>query len=407
MSDQATARTRPPADGLQALRLLALAAVAAGVGLLAAAAFVLSYTGIHAVALYAGVPPRLARIYPLIFDAMLIVACAAVLSLRGAGLPSRCYAWLSMLVLVVTAATADTLHAIGTRLPHKPTAAAVAIIPWALVLIGFGLLLCMLRQARLRQAAADEEEGLPESSGQAEVAAGLDALFGPKQSGFPQESGSSRASGVSQEPGVPQVSGVLQASGVPQVSGVPQEPGVPQASGVPQEPAGAEESSAEAAGTTAPQEPSAAGQPSDEAAGAEAPVPAEAEPAADSTVDLAIDTEPVQDDPASDEGSAWTPRALEEQPAGVGPGYNGGSASAFSPAPTMPVVEAGTSEPEAETEAEAKTRPEPEAKTEPEAKNKPEPEAEAGPEPGADPEPVLAASAQFGRRRSSPLPPGA
>src|SRR5215469_979796 len=111
MSDQATARTQPPADSLQALRLLGLAAVAAGVGLLAAAAFVLSYAGIHAVALYAGVPARLARIYPLIFDAMLVVACAAVLSLRGAGLPSRCFAWLSLLVLLVAVAYADALHA--------------------------------------------------------------------------------------------------------------------------------------------------------------------------------------------------------------------------------------------------------------------------------------------------------
>jgi len=56
--------------------------------LLAAAAFVLSYAGIHAVALSAGVSPRLAKLYPLIFDAMLVVACAAVLALRGAGLPS-------------------------------------------------------------------------------------------------------------------------------------------------------------------------------------------------------------------------------------------------------------------------------------------------------------------------------
>src|SRR6516225_4831614 len=111
MSDQPTACTRPPADSPQALRLLALAAVAIGVLLLAAAAFLLSYAGIHAVALYAGVPPRLARIYPLIFDAMLVVACAAVLSLRGAGLPSRCYAWVSMLGLVAVAAAADTLHA--------------------------------------------------------------------------------------------------------------------------------------------------------------------------------------------------------------------------------------------------------------------------------------------------------
>jgi Protein of unknown function (DUF2637) len=425
MSDQATARTRPPADGLQALRLLALAAVAAGVGLLAAAAFVLSYTGIHAVALYAGVPPRLARIYPVIFDAMLIVACAAVLSLRGAGLLSRCYAWLSMLVLVVTAATADTLHAIGTRLPHKPTAAAVAIIPWALVLIGFGLLLCMLRQARLHRAAADEEEGLPEPSGQAEVAAGLDALFAPKQ------------------------------------SGIPQAPGVPQAPEVPQEPAGAKQVSAEAEGTASAQEPPAAKQfPAEaaEAASAVAPVTAvtaEAEPAAeaDATVDLAIDTEPGQDDPASDEGTTWTPRTLEQQPAG----YNGGSPSAFSPAPTMPLIEAGTDEPEAMTRPEPRTGPaaqggpEPEAESEPgaenepgtEAENEPEaknepgpgtetssepsaetgagaqavaetgteaenkPEAEAGPEAGADPAPVVAAASRLDRMQSSPVPPGA
>jgi hypothetical protein len=154
MSDQPTVRGPQSADGHGGLRLLALAAVALGVLLLAAAAFVLSYAGIHAVALAAGVSPRLARIYPLIFDAMLVVAGAAVLALRSAGLPSRSYAWLSMLALLATAAAADALHATGTRLPRRPAAATAAVIPWALVLIGFGLLLCMLRQARLRRAAA-------------------------------------------------------------------------------------------------------------------------------------------------------------------------------------------------------------------------------------------------------------
>jgi Protein of unknown function (DUF2637) len=361
MSDQATARTRPPADSLQALRLLALAAVAAGVGLLAAAAFVLSYPGIHAVALYAGVPPRLARIYPLIFDAMLIVACAAVLSLRGAGLPSRCYAWLSMLGLIVVAAAADTMHATGTRLPHKPTAAVVAIVPWALVLIGFGLLLCMLRQARLRQAAA-EEEGLRQPSGQAEVPAGLDALFGPK---------------------VP-----------PAVNGSPAPPG-PSA---PPEPPAAGEPAAEATGTgAAPQSPTAQ-EPPAQAAG----VTAQAEPAADPAADLAIDAEPDQDDPASDEGSAWT---REQQPAAVGPGPNGDAAPVFSPAPTTALDEAGTGEPEAKTEPEPRTGPGREAENEPEAAAGPEPEG--GPEPEADPAPVLAAASSFDRTRSSPAAPDA
>jgi len=144
---------RPP-DGHPVLRGLALWAVAAGVVVLAAAAFVLSYPGIHAVALHAGVSRSLARIYPVIFDAMLVIACAAVLSLRGAGLVSRCYAWLTLLVLLAAAAGADTLHSTGTRLPHRQAAAAAAIIPWALLLIGFGLLLAMLRHARLRRTAA-------------------------------------------------------------------------------------------------------------------------------------------------------------------------------------------------------------------------------------------------------------
>jgi Protein of unknown function (DUF2637) len=187
MSDPRTARTQPPGDGSRALRLLGLAAAAAGVLLVAVAAFALSYAGIHAVALSAGVSPRLARLYPVIFDAMLVVACAAILSLRGAGRPSRCYAWLTMLVLLVAAAAADTLHATGGSLPHKPAAAAAAIIPWALVLIGFGLLLTMLRQARLRLAAGQDEEGLLEPSGPAEVTGGIDALLGPRPSSGPDE----------------------------------------------------------------------------------------------------------------------------------------------------------------------------------------------------------------------------
>ena len=143
-----------PAEGRPVLRGLALWAVGAGVVVLAAAAFVLSYPGIHALALEAGVSARLARGYPVIFDAMLVIACAAVLSLLGAGVLSRSYAWLSLLVLLAAAGGADTLHAIGIHPPHRPAAAAAAIIPWALLLIGFSLLLVMLRHARLRRAAA-------------------------------------------------------------------------------------------------------------------------------------------------------------------------------------------------------------------------------------------------------------
>lgn len=150
--------TQQPAERSGGFRLLAFVAVSTGLLLIAAAAFVLSYAGVHAIALSAGVSPRLARLYPMIFDAMLVIACAAVLSLRSAGLPSRCYAWLSLLVLLVAVAAADALHATDTALPHRPAAAAAAVIPWALVLIGFGLLLAMLRHSRLRRMAQFPQE---------------------------------------------------------------------------------------------------------------------------------------------------------------------------------------------------------------------------------------------------------
>ena len=143
----------PPAPAQKAGRVLrgvALTAVIAGVLVLAAAAFVLSYSGIHAIAQQAGISATLARGYPVIFDALLVIACAAVLSLRGAGAVSRFYAWLSLLVLLGATAGADALHSTGTVVPHRTAALAAAIIPWILLLIGFGLLLAMMRHFRLQ-----------------------------------------------------------------------------------------------------------------------------------------------------------------------------------------------------------------------------------------------------------------
>jgi hypothetical protein len=140
----------------RALRAVALTAVSAGVLVLAAAAFVLSYSGIHAVARQAGISLALSRGYPVILDAMLVIACAAVLSLRGAGLLSRCFAWLSLLVLLGGLAAADALHSAGTAFPHRDAAAGAAILPWLLLLIGFGLLLAMLRHFRLHRTVSSQ-----------------------------------------------------------------------------------------------------------------------------------------------------------------------------------------------------------------------------------------------------------
>jgi hypothetical protein len=133
------------------MRVMAFVAVCTGVAALAAGTFVLSYAGMHAVALQAGVSHRLARGYPLMFDVLLVVILAALLALRGAGWPSRILAWICLLALLAAAAGADALHAAGHRLPARPAAVTAAVLPWALVLIAFVLLLAMLRQARLRR----------------------------------------------------------------------------------------------------------------------------------------------------------------------------------------------------------------------------------------------------------------
>jgi hypothetical protein len=313
MSDQPQGDSAQPADSHRGLRLLGLVAVSAGVLLLMAAAFVLSYTGIHAIALSAGVSPRFARIYPVIFDAMLVVACAAVLALRGAGLPSRCYAWLTMLLLLGAAASADTLHATNTKLPHKPTAAAAAIIPWALVLLGFGLLLSMLRHARLRRAmlATAPEHAFTQPSGHVEVRQrpGLDDLFTSKH-----------------------------AADATAVRYVP---------------------------------------------------PTKPLPSADAALDLAIESDPGQDDPSSDEGHpAARAGERQEQPAG----YRGNSASAFSPAPTIEIAKDARTPAAAGTErrAEAGTVPVPRPAPSPAPESKPARDAKpvADLKPAADAKPV-------------------
>ncbi len=61
MSDYPVTRGARPGDPHLRLRLAALTAVIVGVILVASAAFLLSYSGIHQIALQAGVSARLAR----------------------------------------------------------------------------------------------------------------------------------------------------------------------------------------------------------------------------------------------------------------------------------------------------------------------------------------------------------
>jgi hypothetical protein len=134
-------------------RLVNLAVVVVVLAL-AAATFVLSYPGVHAIAVQAGVSARLARLYPGLFDAVLVIACVAAVMLRDARWWTRVYAWLVIIVVVAAVGAADAVHAMNVALPHRKTEGVVAAAPWVLVLLGFSVMLTMLRHSRAQHIAA-------------------------------------------------------------------------------------------------------------------------------------------------------------------------------------------------------------------------------------------------------------
>jgi hypothetical protein len=142
---------------------LVILAVVVVVLALAAATFVLSYTGVHVIALQAGVSTRLARLYPATFDAVLVIACVAAVMLRDARWWVRSYAWLVVILVVAVAGAADAVHAMNVALKHRTMEGVVAATPWVLVLLGFSLLLTILQHSRAQHAAAAPESAAPES----------------------------------------------------------------------------------------------------------------------------------------------------------------------------------------------------------------------------------------------------
>ena len=77
-------------------RLLVNVLVALVVIAVAGATFVFSYDGVHAIALLGGVSARLARDYPGLFDAVLVIACVAAVVLRDGRWWARAWAWVGV-----------------------------------------------------------------------------------------------------------------------------------------------------------------------------------------------------------------------------------------------------------------------------------------------------------------------
>lgn len=148
-----------PAPRRNWVRRLANLLVALVVIAVAAATFVFSYDGVHAIALLGGVSAKLARYYPGVFDAVLVIACVAAVVLRDARWWARAWAWLVLVVVLAAIGATDVVHAMNYTLRPRTTEGIVAAAPVAAVLLAFTLLLTLLRQARSQGAAAGDEPG--------------------------------------------------------------------------------------------------------------------------------------------------------------------------------------------------------------------------------------------------------
>ena len=103
------------------------------------------------------------------FDAMLIITCSAVLATRTAGWGTKTYVWVCLLLVVGAVAVGDALYATGVHLTGQAARATIAVIPWVLLLLGFGIWLVMLRHwRRIRVAGAvnEAEAGRPAQADQ-------------------------------------------------------------------------------------------------------------------------------------------------------------------------------------------------------------------------------------------------
>jgi hypothetical protein len=120
---------------------------AAGVLVLAAAAFTLSYDALHQLALDSRVRPALAWLWPVVTDGTIVVALLTVLAANRAGMPAG-YPWALAGLFSLASVAFNIAHA-----PDRPVAQLVfAMAPIALVLTTH----LLMQQVAWRRPAASE-----------------------------------------------------------------------------------------------------------------------------------------------------------------------------------------------------------------------------------------------------------
>ena len=155
------------------LRLAVLAAES-GTVLLAAAAFVLSFTALHDLAARSGIDRDLAWLWPLIVDGIIVVATVAVFTLAGTRV--IWYPWMLLILGSGVSVAANAVHALVAADPEVPglLAGSVASVPPIVLVASTHLTAILIRHSRTVLATAVNHEAAAEAAAVAEAIAAIE-----------------------------------------------------------------------------------------------------------------------------------------------------------------------------------------------------------------------------------------
>lgn len=148
-----------PSRFVLAMRRLAIGAAGLAVAVLAAAACVLSFDDVRALAMQAGARADLAYLYPAAFDALLVTALISFMLLGTARPLARVQAGFVLFLLLAAASWANVSMAMRFSINPRLGAVIVGVVPWLMLLIGLWLLTLLIKHAQVRRAAYEAVPG--------------------------------------------------------------------------------------------------------------------------------------------------------------------------------------------------------------------------------------------------------
>ncbi|MGW5490352.1 DUF2637 domain-containing protein [Streptosporangium sandarakinum] len=143
-----------PSRAAIVLRRAGIALAGICVAALTAAACVLSFEDLRALAVTGEADPGLAYLYPAAFDALLVIAMTAALLLWNGRWPARLQAGLVLALLLAAAAAAEVTTAVRAPVDVRQAAVGVAVAPWVMVLLALWLWFLLIKHGAGRRTAS-------------------------------------------------------------------------------------------------------------------------------------------------------------------------------------------------------------------------------------------------------------